>query len=355
MGVKNITTIKSIKRNFENETLGEAIDIILKRKTHNTARAYKNAYKDFFMFIFNKDYKDCSWEDLKKINYTDILEYVEYMERYLSYNTVSLRMGALQSLGKELNKIKENCINTFIFSVKLNQKNKKDNEYGAFTFEEAMNLLEYTKSLNTEKSFIQYLFFKTTLNTAHRVSSLLNITWKDIKLTKEDNTDVWVINTYDKTNFFKTPISNELFQELKENLFENDLEDKVFKISSSTLNRTLSSFCKEFNINQEERKLVLHSLKKTSGDIAYLKSNGDIVKIASHLHHNNINTCYKSYLGKERKLKEHLSYNLFDNNNDLDKEIDTLVLNLDKNSIINILKNCNDVVKQAIIDELKTS
>lgn len=345
-----ITNIKKFTKN-ENENLGEIIDLILSRKTHNTKIAYRNAYKDFFYYLFNKNYKDCKWEDIEKINYTDIIQYVETKEINLSYNSIKSRLGALQFLAKEISKIKPNYLNPTIFSVDIN-KQKENNEYGSLSYEEAMDLLDYTKNLQTETSIIQYLFFKTTLATAHRVNSLLKLTWNDINLINENGIEIPIITIYDKTDKFKTPISNELFEELKNNLFKECMEDKIFNISNRTLNRTIISFCKKYNINQKERKIVVHSLKKTSGDIAYMKTGGNIIEVASHLHHKNIQTSYQHYLDKNTKYSEKISREILSNEN-IDNEINILTENLSKEQLLKIIKNCDILTKNNILKEIK--
>lgn len=348
MGI--VTNIKKFTKN-EDEKLGTIIDLILSRKTHNTKIAYKNTYKDFFYYLFNKDYIDCNWEDIEKINYTDIIQYVETKEISLSYNSIKSKLGALQFLAKELCKINPNSLNPTIFSVNIN-KQKENNEYGALSYEEAMDLLNYTKNLQTETSIIQYLFFKTTLSTAHRVNSLLKLTWKDIKLINENGIEIPVITIYDKTDIFKTPISNELFEELKSNLFNGSLENKIFNISNRTLNRTIVNFCKKYNIDQKERKIVVHSLKKTSGDIAYMKTGGNIIEVASHLHHKNIQTSYQHYLDKNAKYSEKISRDILSDEN-IDDEINKITSDLSKEQLVEIIKNCDLLTKNNILNQMK--
>lgn len=320
-----------------NIKLSEAIEIILSIRTTNTAKTYRNVYKHFFLFTFNKKLEEVTWRDLKTLTYTDVLEFISFCEIKFSYNTIKTIIGALQALCKELNKIKLNCVNTSIFSVRLNQKIKKNSTYGAFTENEAYNLLKYTKNLNTQKSTIQYLFFKTIIVTAHRVNSLLSIRWKDIKKVSEDGVDIWVINVYDKTNYFQTPISNELFFELKTNLFKDNQEDFVFDISEKSLSNTLSKYCKLYNIDKENRNLVIHSLKKTSADIAFKKTN-NIVQVAKHLKHTNINTAYTYYLDRNNKLSNCISYNMLKENNPIEElKIEIKKANLNEEMIIELM------------------
>lgn len=328
-----VNRVVSINSNKERELrLIDAINLILSRRTYNTAKTYRNVYKDFFYFTFNKKLEKCTWQDLEKLTYADVLEFISFCEIRSSYNTLKTKIGALQSLSKELNKIKLNCLNSAIFSVKLNQKAIKNNAYGAFTEKEAYDLLDYTKNMDTEKSMVQYLFFKTIIVTAHRLNSLLTLRWKDIKKVREDDIDIWVINIYDKTNYFETPISTELFNELKINLFNGDQNSKVFNISEKSLGNTLHKFCNIYNIDKKGRNLVIHSLKKTSGDIAYKKTN-NIVQVARHLKHSNINTAYSYYLDRNSKLSNSISYTMLKDNTiieDFKKKVYSLDLNVEQ-------------------------
>lgn len=329
--------------------LGEIIDLILSLKSDNTKKTYINTYNDFSQYFFNKiSYKLLTWENLLSLNYIDIIEYVKHLE--LSYKTSSIKskLASLQFLSKELNKIKPNSINSSIFHIEIKNKDK-ENSYGALTKEEMNNLLEYCKSLDTRK----YLFFKLMLATAHRVNSLLNLKWGDIKLIKENDKDIPIIEIYDKTNHFKTPISNELYNELKQNLYQGIDDNKIFyDINNMALCRILDKFCAKYNIDKKSRNIVVHSIKKTSGDIVYEKTNGDISATAKHLHHNNISTAYKHYIGKNISYTEQTSYTIFNDDN-----VNSVLLeklnNLSKNDIIEYLLLLDDMTKNKILNNLK--
>ena len=70
------------------------------------------------------------------------------------------------------------------------------------------------------------------------------------------------------------------------------------------------------------------------------------------MHHTNIETCYNSYLDKNNKLQNQISFTLFSENS-IDKEIDNLLCDLSKDEIIDIIKNCNLLVKNNFINQLK--
>lgn len=348
MNTATVTSIKSKTKVMR--PLNESVDLVLKRiesNSSNTATSYRGFYKEFFIYAFGKQYTDCTWDDLLSLGYDDILEYVSVLEAKNSPKTVKTKLYSLQSLVKELKKINHD-INTIVFDVKLDKREMENNEYGAFTEEEIYQLLDYAKNLNSEKAYVQYMFFKLSVATAHRVTSILNLTWKDIKQVKEEGRDIWTINVKDKTGCFETPISDDLYDELNALHRWND-DEKVVKISTKTLSLTLTNFCKDMNIDQKGRNLVLHSIKKSSGDICYKRSGNDIVAVASHLHHSNINTAYNHYLNKNKKLADSHSYTMFGENEDLDD----LLNSLSKDELINMIKGCNPSTISEICKKIK--
>lgn len=347
MNTAKITSIKSKAKSIR--PLGESIELVLTRiesNSKNTAMSYKGFYKEFFTYAFGKNYTDCSWEDLLHISYDDVLEYVSFIEIKNSAKTIKTKLASLQSLVKELKKI-NNDVNTIVFDVKLDKRDMDKKEYGSFTEEEVYGLFEYTKNLNSEKAYVQYMFFKLSVVTAHRLESLRNLTWNDIKQHEQDGEKIWCIEVCDKTGKFITPISNDLYDELYV-LFDGDMDSKVLQITKKSLYRTLLKYCKDNNIDNVGRNLVLHSLKKSSGDICYKKTN-DIVKVAGHLHHSNIQTAYNTYLGKNSNLKDAPSFGLLDDNYDVDE----LLGGLSKEQLLNLIKGCNSNVVSALCEKAK--
>lgn len=349
----NTATVTSIRSNMkEIRPLGDSIELIISRiekNSVNTAKNYRGFYKQFFMYNFNKNYTDCKWDDFLSLRYDNILEYVNYLEVSCSQNTIKTKIASLQSLAKELKKINHD-VDTSIYDVKLEKRVMEKNEYGSFTEDEIYELLEYTKNLHSEKAKQQYLFFKLSIATAHRLASILNLKWSDITSINENGTDIWVINVKDKTSCFTTPISNELYEELYE-LYNGDMDSKVIQVSDKTLSKTLSQFCKDNGIDQKGRKLVIHSIKKASADICYKTCDNDIVAVAKHLHHSNIQTAYNSYLNKNSVLSESHSYNMFQEKED----IDDVLGDLSKEELLSLIKKCSQTTISDILKKAKNN
>lgn len=347
MNTATVTSIRSVKKGIR--PLGESIDLVLSRiKSKNTAKNYKGFYKEFFTYTFNKSYTDTSWEELEHIAYDDVLEYVGVLETKNSPTTVQTKLASIQSLVKELKKINSN-INTVVFDVKIStvEKKAKKNEYGAFTEEECYALLDYCKNLNSEKAFVQYMFFKVTLSTAHRLQSLLSLTWNNVVVKQDGNKEIHCLELHDKTDDFLTPISDELYAELRTMYTGND-DEKILKISDKTLALTLTRFCEDNNIDKKGRNLTLHSLKKSSGDICYKRTN-DIVKTSKFLHHTSVQTSYERYLGKNTNLAESPSYTMFTKEENIDEVLGVL----SKEQLIELIKGCSPSTIQEIINKVK--
>lgn len=349
MNTATVTSIRSRKK--EIRPLGESIELIINRiKSKNTAKNYKGFYKEFFTYIFGKSYLDTSWDELESLTYDDVLEYVSVIEVKNNPNTVQTKIASIQSLVKELKKINNN-INTVVFDVKISavEKKGKKNEYGAFTEEECYALLDYCKNLNSDKAYVQYMFFKLTLCTAHRLQSLLSLTWKNLIQKKDGDVKVWCLELHDKTDDFLTPISDSLANELYA-MYNGNNDERILKISDKTLALTLTRFCEANNIDKKSRNLTIHSLKKSAGDLVYNLTN-DIVKTSKFLHHTSVQTSYNRYLGKNTNLTESPSYTMFSKS----ENVDELLSGLSKEELIEVIKGCNVSVVSAICNKIKES
>lgn len=303
-------------------SLGNCINLILSRhSSENTANNYRGFYNKFFMYHFNKGYLDTNWDEFTSLTYDNILEYVNYLQDTSSVNTVKTKVAGILSLARELNKI-NSSVNPEIFNVKLDKVNPKSTEFGAFTEKEINQLLVYAQNIPSDKWYEQYMFFKLSIATAHRVQALLSLTWNDIVKKQHNDKDVWCVVVHDKTDDFITPISDELYDELYK-MYKGNKDSKVLNITNKTLAKTLSNFCIEYGIDAKGRKLVLHSLKKTAGDIVFNKTN-DIVKTGNFLHHTNINTSYNRYLGKNSNLTDMPSYSMFNDDRDIKEKLESL-------------------------------
>lgn len=349
--MSNVVSINNKLSNPDKQKdLGLVIDLLLNRLAPNTSRTYVKTIRDFFMFLFNKHYRDCTFDDVRTITYADTLNFVNHLESIYNTGTVRTKLGSLQFLARELNKIEMGCINPSY--VHINTKDRGDTkEFGALTEGEIYLLFEYTRELNTKTAIEQYFFFKLCFATAHRSGNLLKCKWSDIYFELEGNESIPVLAIHDKTKTFKTALPQNLYDEMRNNLYRGDKDGRIFNVSKMTLLRTLHKFCDDNGIDRKERNIVIHSIKKASGDVAYAKSNGDILSVAKHLKHSNIETCYRTYLHKNVQFSGQISRNIL-NDEDIDYSIDKYIKENDKEYIINKLLALDIPTKRLIMRAL---
>lgn len=304
-------------------SFSNATTLILKQIEDNskgTGKKYKAVFNEFLSFQLGKDIESATWEEFKTITYIKALEYVEYLKsKGNTPRTINNKIAGLRSLYKELNKV-DDGVNVNVPNIsQLNAKEAEyKNTYGSLTEEEVEALFAYCRTLpNHHKPLVKELFFKAAYITAIRKNALLSMTWGDITRVKQSSgAMVWAIQIYDKGKMDTTPISDNFYEELtqlRDEYFTS--EDRVFKIKEEGLATTLKNFCKANGIS-EDRKIVIHSLKKASMDKVYAET-GSITETARHGHHAGIDLCYQVYVGRNKDLTDRASYSIMENKKDM--------------------------------------
>lgn len=336
--------ILKLKKDTQKE-LFECIPLILNRKSENTQKTYYKAYEEFCDIIFTKDVNSVTFSDLKNIEYFDTYKYICELEKKYKYSSIKLKLSAIKYILNELNKIHNDNINLKLFDTDIKKETKLNcTSYGSFNIQEIYGLFDYCKSKNQIQ---YYYYFMLLFVTAHRANNLAKIKWNDFKEVIEDGEIISVLKIQDKTDIFETPIKYDLFQNMKKDLRKSENQENVFNITTRSALRLLDTFCEENNIDKKSRNLTIHSIKKASGDYVYSQNN-DIVKVASHLKHKNIQTSYEKYLNKNTGYKGMPSYTILDNNfKDIEdklnkkskEELIQIILKSSSSTIGEILKN----------------
>lgn len=348
-----LNNVISFQTGKKETSVGQAIRLILKgfeSNSEGTSSKYQKHMEEFIMFVLGLTLENVDWEDLLSITYQNSLEYVDFLkDKGNSNRTINAKIAALKSLYKELAKI-NNSVNTNAVNIKqLNTKEEEHkNSYGALTEEEVEALFEYCKTLpRHHKPLTKELFFKTSYITAIRKNALLGMTWGDLKQVTETNGQViWTIQLFDKGKMDTTPISDNFYNELMQlKTDETKLTDRIFQIKEEGLATTLKNFCKLQGIS-EDRKIVIHSLKKASIDKVY-KESGDLLATARHAHHNGIELVYKTYQGKNTNLTQRASFSLMEDKKDI-----SVLQELTKEELIKLIEgNCSaEQINKMILD-----
>lgn len=338
--------------NIDSKSFQYALRLFLNDlRSENTYKTYFSCYRDFFNFATGKELDEIDWNDVLAIQYDDMLMYKQYLKKKKKFtnNTINQKIRALKSLWIGLKRI-NNDIDINVVSIKP-YKNTTINGSDGLTEQEAIQLLEYAKN-RPWKGYVQYMFFKIAIVTALRKSSLLNLKWKDIKQLKDKQSNelYWCIVVHDKTDTKPRPIRDDIYRELlelKDLRYTDGMrinDDRVFKISEDKLVETLKDFCKEYGIN---RKITLHSLRKTSADLANSLSDHDIKKIQHQTGHKNAQILVETYQGTNYSFKDYPGLMMFQDNIDVNRLYD-----YGKEQLIEVIKKCSDSTIREILSKL---
>lgn len=364
--LENKGKVVGINRNKREDNIETSIEVYemielilsdLAENSKNTERNYRSNYREFFRMVTEKEMEFATWEEVLKITYSDVMRYRNELKKINVNKTINTKVASLITLYRHLRRENNKIDLGVVDLAKLPEREEDSKQYGSLTEDEVESLLEHCRALPPrQKPLEKELFFKLAFVTAIRVQALLNLTWGDIRYLKDTNGErVRVIEVRDKGKLDKTPITDELYEELLQ-LKENDMfeqlsleekkDDKVVKISDKALRRTLNNFCEEQGID-EERNIVLHSLKKASLDKVYGATN-NINVTARHGHHSGVEMVYRHYEGKNESLSDRPSFSMFDG------KLDTTRLeDLSKEELLKAIGECSEFTVNEILSKVK--
>ena len=317
-----------------------------RKKSENTYLSYAKYCSEFIGFMFGKQIETVTWDDFITITKARVLQYQDFLEsKGNGNNTINQKTLAVKTLWVFLREEKQE-LNEFAFNVEMLQVDKNNpNGYGSFSSDEMNNLIEYCKT-HKQKGEIKSLFIETSYVTAIRKECLLSLMWLNFSRETDMNTGskVWVIKYHDKGKDDATAISDSLANRIFALKKENSLPtDRVFSLNSDTVADMISDFCMHYSL-PESRNLTVHSIKKSSGDRIQLMYK-DINMTAKHLHHNNIQTAYNNYLGKNGGYTSQPSYSAFDETFSMDE-----IRTFSHDELISAIENLGkDVITQIIM------
>lgn len=325
--------------------------------SENTAKNYKSNWKEFFKLVVGKEMKFVTWKELMDIKYSDVMRYRNELKEFNGSKTINIKIASLTTLFRHL-KRENNELNIGVVDLaKLPEYEEDTKQYGSLTEDEVDSLLAYCRELPArQKPLEKEMFFKTAFITAIRVQALLNMKWKDIRYLKDTNGEnVRVIHLRDKGKEGKTPITEEFYEELlqlqnskeyQEMNMEDRKESKIIKVTDKTLRKTLKEFCERSGI-EEDRNIVLHSLKKASLDKVY-GATKNINLTARHGHHSGVEMVYRHYEGKNESFSDRPSFSMFDGKLD-----DSRLEDLSKEELLEAIGRCSEATVNEILSKVK--
>lgn len=300
----------------------------LSNKSKNTRIAYERHIKQFFMWMCNKKLEQLTIEDLKVRN-ARVEEYQQHLINNLDLenSSVNSMLGAIVGLYTFLERqddYRETGVSSK--SVELDRLQENSESYGHYHYGEAQ--LVANEALNQKhKPYEKYLIFKFAYTTSLRQSTILDVTWSDIKFNKEEN--LYVISVIGKGNIaHKVSISVNFYNELllikDEKYYDKHNDNKLFHLTPKTIRTTLNDIKNKLGI-EDERNIVFHSFRS----VASLY--GTLEELKQQLNHSNINTTMKHYRHNNENFSNMISMRM-------EEQIDDSILNgLSQQQLIDLI------------------
>lgn len=243
---------------FESETVWNDIQIFLKKKenkSENTRKSYENALKNFFIWLNGKRLEILLPGDLH-IKNKDVIQYQNFLKEKGNKNsTVNARLGAIRSFYSFLG-ANEYDVNNDIFSDIDKYDEDEDSESaGELTLDEVQRMIDFLKN-DPNKGLEKSLLIMLAVTTSFRKTSLLSLNWSNISYSEKEN--LYIISTYLKRKKDSKPITPEQYKQLLQ--IKKPNQEKIFTLSSATVQRMMDKLKKELNID-DSRNICFHSLK----------------------------------------------------------------------------------------------
>lgn len=276
---------------------------ILRDKAKNTIKTYWNHFNHMFMYTCGKNINDLTWGDVQSINIEKVKDYRDFMINSGSFaaSTVNQRTLACKALWDDFFESEKVSKNVFA----LKKLKQKKNSWDSLTDKEIHLLYDFCLNEN-QKSETKKLYFEFLYTTGLRKNIAQTIKLDEIKRKKDMKTqqEYWVIEVEDKDKPREVAIVDEFYNRLVANYKkEGFLDGKIFHVNNATIDSVLERFCKKYGIT---RSIVQHSIKGSGGDMVQSVF-GDIMKTAEYLGHENIQTSFNNYLGKNKSYSEQAS------------------------------------------------
>ena len=243
----------------------EHFEAFLSSKSKNTVDNYKPEIELYFKITLEKEIGFVTIEDVIGTTSLHAHKYYNYLKtegnKGKGYKNASIKskINAVRSFYKHL-VVDYKDVNPFIFNnITLDSPDLDRESWGEFEWQEAIDMWDYALENQIEGNQMGMLV-KLAAITSIRLEALLNLRWdKHFFKTKKSGVLVNYIETIDKKQKHKKPISDDFYNELQEKL---GVTGKLFpNLHQHKVGDFIDDMVKHFNLDPK-RLLVFHSLKK---------------------------------------------------------------------------------------------
>ncbi|MBM7598115.1 integrase [Virgibacillus halotolerans] len=280
----------------------------LKHGSDKTHQRYKASIELFFNWTEDNRYTSgdvyfLTPIDITNIEYTTMQKFRTFLkdERRYANSSTNNTMTAIYSLFTHLKKVKKNKYKIQPDELRLKSLSLTDeNHHGDIDWEESDKMIEYVSGLPNKKlPKVKAALIHTARMTGIRLNGLLGLDYTDLR--REGG--MWVLHHAIKGKKHAQAIRDDLAEMLLDlRKDENDKNEKVFKLSSKTVERMMKEINEAIGID-ESRQVVFHSIRRLYGGETYAASGNDIMKVKDYLGHSSIDTS-RGYVERSQNLKD---------------------------------------------------
>lgn len=317
---------------MDNTVVYDQIQKFLTKHGYNssgTEIAYRRDIELFFKIIKDKKIQHLTIEDVQ-ISMDDMEDFIEKLHKAVdeksnkvyTNKTTNRKVVAVKGLLRYL--CAKKIVKDVSFLELIESLPEQSNSYGVLEVSEVFRMAQLAYETEREKGNVKRLLFLFALDTAIRKTAILNLKWSNF-IEQEDGVLVTVVDKGNKE--MRQKISHDFYKEI---LTIKGDSDRVFDISSDSLNDTFQRLKKRMGL-QEERNLVFHSIRKSAVSYRY-RLTGDILEAQRSANHSNVNTTM-IYLQHE----DYGTIGAVSGSNNLDRE---LYKKVDNEVLIQAISQC---------------
>lgn len=281
-------------QNDKQSEIVEAITLWLDRvgqNSINTKKAYQRAIKEFFLVTRKKEIEELTVDDLQ---YTlkEVEKYQVAMRKKSKTTTVNSKMSAIKRCFEKLSEYDFPVKPSWFNVERYKEFDKKS--YDPMTHDEIVQAINIVSQ--TIKGREKALLIRMAYATAFRKDSLCKLRFKDIV----DRDGVKYVKTLGKGQEWDyKKLSSELYDAIMEHKnIVNRKDDRIFTLQPETISDMLKLICEKIDFG--DRRIVFHSLKKSSIDEVAIITNYDLKAMQAQGNHSNVATTLNDYMRRKQ-------------------------------------------------------